>query len=171
MSRATESFYNSFSFFYPLVDVFLKRQKKVLFDAINSMPDGKLLEIGVGNGAHLKLYQKHQITAIDTSAGMLRLDPNMILHLIAAAIVVGMNYFLQVTKTDWLLLLILIGLVWMAEIFNTAIEKLCDRVTREQDPLIGQVKDLASGAVFVICLVAVICAAIIYLPYVGNLDF
>jgi diacylglycerol kinase len=89
----------------------------------------------------------------------------MIFHLAAAIAVVVVNILLKVNKTEWLITLILIGLAWMAEIFNTAIEKLADRVTKEQDPLIGQVKDLASGAVLIICFFAVVCAIIIYLPY------
>jgi len=73
MNAPTESFYNKFSFFYPLVDVFLKPQKKVLFDEINLLPEGNLLEIGVGNGSHLRLYKKHRITGIDTSVAMLQI--------------------------------------------------------------------------------------------------
>ena len=94
-----------------------------------------------------------------------RSEPNMMFHLAAAILVVLVNGLLNVTKTEWLITLVLNGLAWMAEIFNTAIEKLADRVTKEQDPLIGQVKDLASGAVLIICSFAVICAVIIYLPY------
>lgn len=71
MNKQTDSFYNKFSFLYPLVDVFLKPQKKVLFNEINVLPEGKLLEIGVGNGAHFQHYKKHKITGIDTSAVML----------------------------------------------------------------------------------------------------
>jgi phosphatidylethanolamine/phosphatidyl-N-methylethanolamine N-methyltransferase len=55
------------------VDVFLKPQKKFLFNEINRLPGGSLLEIGVGNGAHFRLYKKHQITGIDTSAAMLEI--------------------------------------------------------------------------------------------------
>jgi phosphatidylethanolamine/phosphatidyl-N-methylethanolamine N-methyltransferase len=73
MSRQSDSFYNKFSFLYPLVDVFLKPQKKVLFNEINRLPEGSLLEIGVGNGAHFQLYKKHQIIGIDTSAAMLEI--------------------------------------------------------------------------------------------------
>jgi diacylglycerol kinase len=93
-------------------------------------------------------------------------EPNMLFHFIAAITVILINTVLKVNKTAWLITLLLIGLAWMAELFNTAIERLADRVTKEQDPLIGQVKDLASGAVLIICIVAVICASIIYLPYV-----
>ena len=92
-------------------------------------------------------------------------DHNMSLHLAAAIAVFMVNSVLKVSQTEWLITLMLIGLAWMAEIFNTAIEKLADRVTTEQDPLIGQVKDLTSGAVLIICFFAVVCAVIIYLPY------
>lgn len=71
MSKQTDSFYNKFSCLYPLVEVFLKSQKRVLFSEINKLPGGKLLEIGVGNGAHFELYKKHHVTGIDTSAAML----------------------------------------------------------------------------------------------------
>lgn len=68
---AAERLYNTFSFFYPLVDIFLKPQKRKLLQEINSLPFGHLLEIGVGNGNHLHLYKSHTITAIDTSRKML----------------------------------------------------------------------------------------------------
>lgn len=38
------------------------------------------------------------------------------------------------------------------ELINTAIERLCDRVTKAHDELIRDVKDMASGAVFIILL-------------------
>ena len=94
-----------------------------------------------------------------------RYEPNMLIHLAAAAAVILTNLLLHVTKTEWLITLILIGLAWMAELFNTAIEKLADRVTLEHDALIGQVKDLASGGVLIICGFAALCAGIIYIPY------
>ena len=73
MNNQTDHFYNKFSFLYPLVDVFLKPQKKVLFDEINRLPEGNLLEIGVGNGTHFHLYKKHKVVGIDTSAAMLEI--------------------------------------------------------------------------------------------------
>ena len=68
---ALTNFYNRFAFFYPLVDIFLKPQKKKFFNEINLLPHGKLLEIGVGNGSHFHLYQRHQITGIEISSAML----------------------------------------------------------------------------------------------------
>jgi diacylglycerol kinase len=94
-----------------------------------------------------------------------RYENNMIIHLLAAIAVLIVNYLLNLSRTDWLVTLILIGIVWMAEIFNTAIEKLADRVTQEHDPMIGQAKDLAAGAVLVVCMMAAIGGFIIYVPY------
>ncbi|WP_394750957.1 class I SAM-dependent methyltransferase [Spongiimicrobium salis] len=71
--NATSRFYNWFSSLYPLVAFFFKPQKKRLFNEINVEAPGKLLEIGIGNGSHLKAYQNHLVTGIDTSPGMLRI--------------------------------------------------------------------------------------------------
>jgi len=38
------------------------------------------------------------------------------------------------------------------ELINTAIEKLCDRVTKEHDETIMAVKDMASASVFIVLL-------------------
>jgi phosphatidylethanolamine/phosphatidyl-N-methylethanolamine N-methyltransferase len=73
VSSATNSFYNQFSLFYPLVDVFLRPQKIVLCKEVNQLPKGDLLDIGVGNGAHVQHYKKHTITGIDTSLAMLKI--------------------------------------------------------------------------------------------------
>ena len=56
-----------------MVDIFLKPQKRKLFEEINNLPSGQLLEIGVGNGKHLPLYKIHKITGIDTSLNMLEI--------------------------------------------------------------------------------------------------
>ena len=54
------------------MDLFLARQKRVLFEEINMLPPGSLLEIGIGNGRYLKHYQAHSVVGIDNSEGMLK---------------------------------------------------------------------------------------------------
>lgn len=76
MNKQTAAFYNRISFWYPVVDVILRPQKRLLFNMVNDMPEGNLLEIGVGNGSHLQLYKKHKITGIDTSKAMLDVASN-----------------------------------------------------------------------------------------------
>ena len=69
--KTSEQFYDRLTFLYPLIDLFLKPQKRKFFKTINTYPPGRLLEIGVGNGSHLKYYTAHKITGIDTSEKML----------------------------------------------------------------------------------------------------
>ena len=42
------------------------------------------------------------------------------------------------------------------EIFNTAIEKLCNKITKDYDKDIKQIKDLASASVFLILIILII---------------
>src|ERR1700754_1757437 len=65
-----------------------------------------------------------------------RYESNMAFHFAAGGAALIVNYLLRISRNEWLITLILIGVVWMAEIFNTAIEKLADRVTQDQDPMI-----------------------------------
>jgi diacylglycerol kinase (ATP) len=61
-----------------------------------------------------------------------------------------------IAQDTWLRLA-LIGvllLLFVVELLNTAIEKLCDRVNLEIDPQIGRVKDMGSAAVAVTLLLA-----------------
>jgi phosphatidylethanolamine/phosphatidyl-N-methylethanolamine N-methyltransferase len=71
MTHSSEKFYDRLSSLYPIIDLFLKPQKRKFFSEINNLRYGRLLEIGVGNGAHFKYYSTHQIVGIDTSRSML----------------------------------------------------------------------------------------------------
>jgi phosphatidylethanolamine/phosphatidyl-N-methylethanolamine N-methyltransferase len=63
-------FYDRVGWLYPLVDRFCAPGRRRLIARINQEPPGRLLEIGVGPGAHLPLYRGHQITAIDCAESM-----------------------------------------------------------------------------------------------------
>lgn len=71
MKLKTQNFYNTFSVFYPLVDLFLKPQKRKLLEEINKENAGLILDVGVGNGTHLPLYKNHSVVGIDSSISML----------------------------------------------------------------------------------------------------
>lgn len=71
MQTSTQIFYNRVAFLYPFINLFLKRQRRLLQKEVNAMPAGRLLEIGVGNGSHLRDYKNHHITGIDISEVML----------------------------------------------------------------------------------------------------
>jgi diacylglycerol kinase len=55
------------------------------------------------------------------------------------------------------------GLMLIAEIFNTAIEELCDYVQPSYDPRIGRIKDMAAAAVTI--SVAIWLGMLVYVAY------
>jgi phosphatidylethanolamine/phosphatidyl-N-methylethanolamine N-methyltransferase len=72
MTDKTIGFYNKLAPVYPILNVFLNPHRSALIKKINALPLGKLLEIGVGNGGHLPLYNNHEIIGIDISIEMLK---------------------------------------------------------------------------------------------------
>lgn len=89
----------------------------------------------------------------------------MHLHVIASVVVLIMAYRFGVSRTEWCILVLCIGLVWMAETFNTAIETLTNLVSPEYHKLAGKTKDLAAGAVLLAAITAAIVGLIIFIPY------
>lgn len=96
-------------------------------------------------------------------------EPNARIHLSAAMLVVLVGSLLELTSGEWCAIALSIGGVFMAEAFNTAIEKLCDKVSPERDPLIKTTKDVAAGAVLLFVLGAVAVGLIIFIPKIKYL--
>lgn len=55
-------------------------------------------------------------------------EQNLSFHLIATAVVVIAGFVLGITRMEWMIIILCIGVVIAAELFNTAIEKLVDRL-------------------------------------------
>ena len=89
---------------------------------------------------------------------------NAIIHAVATVLVIILAVIRKLPATEFLFIVVSIGLVWMAELFNTAIEKLCDMVCPQQHPQIKFIKDVSAAAVLITALVAVITACIIFIP-------
>ncbi|MCK8490858.1 MULTISPECIES: diacylglycerol kinase family protein [Spirosoma] len=92
---------------------------------------------------------------------LFRYENNAKVHLLIAALVVVVGLCLQISRLEWAVILTLIGLVWAAEAFNTAIEKICDFVSPGLHPQIKAIKDLSSGAVLILAITAVLVGLII----------
>lgn len=81
-----------------------------------------------------------------------------------ALIMTGLGFWFHLSATEWILQLLAIGLVLVAESLNTAIEKMADFVHPDYHKKIGFIKDIAAGAATFAALIAVITGFIIYLP-------
>lgn len=90
------------------------------------------------------------------------------LQLLLALITLICAFIFKLTALELLIIVVMIAMVVTAEIFNTAIEKLCDLVDPHYNPQIGLIKDLAAGAVLCSALAALAVGLIIFGKKIGG---
>ncbi|KPL83125.1 hypothetical protein SE15_07590 [Thermanaerothrix daxensis] len=88
---------------------------------------------------------------------VLRTQKNAWIHAMATLLVIALGFWLHLDLIQWALLTFAIGVVWLSEAFNTALEAFIDLVNPDTHPLAGIAKDTAAAAV----LIAAITAAVI----------
>lgn len=91
-------------------------------------------------------------------------EQNLRLHTISAILVVALGIFFKLSIMELSICLILIGLVLMAEFFNTAIENMVDMITLENNLYAKKAKDIAAAGVLVFAIVSGIIGLLIFIP-------
>ncbi|MBP3460967.1 MAG: diacylglycerol kinase family protein [Bacilli bacterium] len=91
-------------------------------------------------------------------------EQNMIIHFTVATLVIVCAVFFKISKIEWIICLLLIGLVLMMELLNTAIENICDLVTKKENDYVKIAKDTAAGSVLVMSVISAIIGLMIFVP-------
>jgi diacylglycerol kinase len=91
-------------------------------------------------------------------------ERNMKIHILAVVIVVILGIVLKISKTEWIICLILFGAVISAELFNTAIETVVDIAMPEINEKARIAKDVSAGAVLIQAIISAIIGIIIFAP-------
>jgi diacylglycerol kinase len=94
----------------------------------------------------------------------LKTQRNVRIHFMAAVIVLGAGLYFRISSRDFVLLFFAITLVFMAELFNTSLEKAVDLFVQEYSHLAKVAKDTAAGAVLVTALNALVVAYVVFYP-------
>lgn len=85
------------------------------------------------------------------------------IHLPLAAAVVAFATILNVSLEHWCILILCIGIVLTAELFNSSLEWICRSITGQIDPDIERALNIASGAVLATSITAAIVGCIVFL--------
>lgn len=93
-----------------------------------------------------------------------RTQLNFKIHTAAALMVCIMGYHFDIDRSEWLWIIAAMGIVFIAELTNTAVETLVDLVSPEYNPKAGIVKDLAAAVVLLSSITSVVIGLIIFLP-------
>ena len=75
-----------------------------------------------------------------------------------------LSYALDISRIEFIIVLLVIALVIVCEIFNTAIEKTVDLCTREYNELAKIAKEVSAFAVLTMCMFALVVGMVIFVP-------
>lgn len=95
-------------------------------------------------------------------------ERNMKIHVTAAIAVILLGVYLSLSLIEWTIVFLCMGLVISTELFNSAIESICDALTTEEPSFykhMGRPKDMGAGAVLVAALVSLCIGIVIFVPH------
>jgi diacylglycerol kinase len=95
-------------------------------------------------------------------------ETNLQYHIVIAFSVLLTARQLNVTFTELIILVLVISMVISAELFNTSLERLCDKVQPQQDTLIRDIKDISAGAVLIIVIMSIVVGTVVFYPHISN---
>lgn len=116
------------------------------------------------DGFSLKKRLRSFVYAFNGIRLLIRHEPNARIHCLAAVCVVLLGGIFRLSSSEWICIILTIGLVFAAEAINSSIEALADKVSPEYDEAIRRTKDLAAGAVLILAIAAAIVGLIIFIP-------
>ena len=102
--------------------------------------------------------------AWDGLTDALRLDRNLRIHAVATIVVALAGWWGRLSRTEWALVVLSVGLVWACELINTAVEAVVDLVSPEHHELARIAKDVASAAVLAAAAAAVVVGLLVFGP-------
>ncbi|MEL7625702.1 MAG: diacylglycerol kinase family protein [Anaerolineaceae bacterium] len=97
-------------------------------------------------------------------AYVMKTQKNAWIHLAATIIVISVSAYLRLEKTEWIMILLVIGLVWVAEFFNTAFEVIVNLASPEVHPLAKISKDVGAASVLIAAILSVIVGILVLGP-------
>ncbi len=93
-----------------------------------------------------------------------------IISVIVVIVGYSLDYFGEhLNRFEWAILWCAMGLVFVSEGLNTALETTIDVIHPEQNPMIGRAKDMAAGATLTASIVAIIVGLYIFGPHVMSI--
>ena len=107
--------------------------------------------------------------AIKGMAKTLREEQNLHIQFIVAIFVVVLGAYFSLTGMEWIALILVIGLVIIMEVVNSAIERVTDVLKPRLNTYVKEIKDIMAAAVMLASIMAVLVGLIVFIPYVSNM--
>jgi diacylglycerol kinase len=96
-------------------------------------------------------------------------EHNSRIHLLAAILAIAMGLLLKINLSEFSVLIIVVGMVFLSELFNSSLEKISDIIDNEWNERIRDAKDYAAAAVLVSSIISVVAGGFIFIPKILGL--
>jgi len=97
-------------------------------------------------------------------AALLKSEVHARIHLVATVAVIALGWWFAIMPGEWIAVVLAIGLVWVAEALNTAIEYVADLSHPDEHPEVKKLKDLAAAAVLFASIIALVVGLLVFWP-------
>lgn len=94
-------------------------------------------------------------------------EPNFRIQLVAAFLVIVAGLAFSISRTEWLVIFLVISSVFVLELLNSAVEILVDLVKPRLHEYVRLIKDITAAAVLLASIIAAIIGLMIFVPYLG----
>jgi diacylglycerol kinase (ATP) len=119
------------------------------FEKDNTFFTGRIKSIGFAlKGAYKLITTEHSVMVQSSLAVLLTIA----------------GFYFKIDRYEWMIQILVFGLVLSIEGLNTAVEKVADFIHPDYHKRIGFIKDIAAGAVFFAAMTAIAIGCMIYIP-------
>ncbi len=118
---------------------------------------------------NIKLFSRSVSHAIRGIVVVFRSEQSFRIQLVAGAVVVVLAWWFSVRWFEWVVLLLLIGLVLSLELINSIFERIVDTFKPRIHPVVRDIKDMMAAAVLVASVFSLVIGITIFWPYITAL--
>lgn len=108
---------------------------------------------------------KSMVFALKGAFKLITTEHSVMVQSTLAVLMTIAGFYFGINRMEWMMQILVFGLVLSIEGINTAVEKIADFIHPDYHERIGFIKDIAAGAVFFAALTAIAIGCIIYFPY------
>lgn len=134
-------------------------------------PDGEVIDnsltgtMDIDPEAYQQYINTNRLSSVKFAlAGLLyllRREQSIQILGVLSVIVIVVGFWLGITRSEWVELVIALGIVWVTECLNTAVEAVVNIAAPDPHPMAKVSKDVASTATFLSVLVFVIIIGLV----------
>lgn len=96
-------------------------------------------------------------------------EQNLRIQTSASLVVIGLGIYFRISRAEWISLVLVIALVLVVEITNSAVERITDVLKPRINSYIKEIKDIMAAAVLLSSIAAIVVGLFVFSPYLYKL--